>query len=346
MRAVIAKSSTSRRAHSSTRAPVSSSTAMIAESRGPRRAAARRSAASCWRVSASGSPGLGMRTRFTAMRRPACSYISVTAASAWLTVDGLDLAVSMSRFQAVTAPRRRPGRRTRRRGRRRWRPARRRTRRPAACRPGRCGPPACTGRGGGSPRRGPRRRPPRRRRRRRSGTTGAVTGRAVGPACRAARLFHQPGELPGPVIRRRARSAGRSRPARPCSAPWPRSRCTRAPAWRKTTTSLSRRGCHAPSAKRSVQFMPTLTASPWPPDGRRRWRWPRGRSRPRGRARCRAGVVPRAPGRARRRAGNPELGVGLVSRPRPAPCYPLSSAPASMPPEASLSTEIIAGLSG
>ena len=45
-----------------------------------------------------------MRTRFTEIRRPACSYISVTAASAWLTVAGLDLAVSMSRFQAVTAP--------------------------------------------------------------------------------------------------------------------------------------------------------------------------------------------------------------------------------------------------
>jgi hypothetical protein len=45
-----------------------------------------------------------MRTRFTEIRRPACSYISVTAASAWLIVAGLDLAVSMSRFQAVTAP--------------------------------------------------------------------------------------------------------------------------------------------------------------------------------------------------------------------------------------------------
>jgi hypothetical protein len=51
-----------------------------------------------------GSPGLGMRICFTAMRRPACSYISVTAASAWLTVAGLDRAVSMSRVHAVTAP--------------------------------------------------------------------------------------------------------------------------------------------------------------------------------------------------------------------------------------------------
>ena len=66
--------------------------------------APRRSAASCWRVSASGSPGLGMRARFTEIRRSACVYISVTAASAWLTVAGLDLAASMSRFQAVTAP--------------------------------------------------------------------------------------------------------------------------------------------------------------------------------------------------------------------------------------------------
>jgi hypothetical protein len=45
-----------------------------------------------------------MRTLFTAMRRAACSYISVTAASAGLTVAGLDLAASMSRFHAVTAP--------------------------------------------------------------------------------------------------------------------------------------------------------------------------------------------------------------------------------------------------
>ena len=54
-------------------------------------------------MSASGSPGLGMRTRFTEMRRPACAYIRVTAASAWLTVDALARAASMSRFQAVTA---------------------------------------------------------------------------------------------------------------------------------------------------------------------------------------------------------------------------------------------------
>jgi hypothetical protein len=68
------------------------------------RAAARRSAASCGRVSASGSPGRGTRTRLTAMRTPACSYIRVTAASAWLTVDAPARAASMSRFHAVTAP--------------------------------------------------------------------------------------------------------------------------------------------------------------------------------------------------------------------------------------------------
>jgi len=45
-----------------------------------------------------------MRARLTAMRSPACSYISVTAARAWLTFDGLDLAAIMSRRQAVTAP--------------------------------------------------------------------------------------------------------------------------------------------------------------------------------------------------------------------------------------------------
>ena len=77
---------------------------MIAASRGPRRVAARRTAPSWWGVSASGSPGLGMRARLTAMRSPVCSYISVTAASAWLTFDGLDLVVIMSRRQAVTAP--------------------------------------------------------------------------------------------------------------------------------------------------------------------------------------------------------------------------------------------------
>src|SRR5207249_260746 len=71
---------------------------------GPRRRAARRTAPSSPGVSAPGSPGPGMRARLTDMRMPACSYISVTAASAWLTVDGLDLAVIMCRFHAVTAP--------------------------------------------------------------------------------------------------------------------------------------------------------------------------------------------------------------------------------------------------
>jgi hypothetical protein len=46
VRAVIAKSPASRRPHSSTRAPASSSTAMMAESHGPLREAARQSAAS------------------------------------------------------------------------------------------------------------------------------------------------------------------------------------------------------------------------------------------------------------------------------------------------------------
>lgn len=44
-------------------------------------------------VGTPGSPGLGMRVRLTAMRSPACSYISVTAASAWLTFNGLTLVV-------------------------------------------------------------------------------------------------------------------------------------------------------------------------------------------------------------------------------------------------------------
>ena len=51
-----------------------------------------------------GPPGLGMRAPSTTMRMPACWYNSVTAASAWLTFDGLDLAVIMCRRQAVTTP--------------------------------------------------------------------------------------------------------------------------------------------------------------------------------------------------------------------------------------------------
>lgn len=43
-----------------------------------------------------------MRTRLTAIRMPAYSYISMTAASAWLTIDAPAWAAGTSRFQTVT----------------------------------------------------------------------------------------------------------------------------------------------------------------------------------------------------------------------------------------------------
>jgi len=56
---------------------------MRAESRGPRRSAARRTAFSCARDNASGAPGLGTRARLTARRSTGpCSYSNVTAAKA------------------------------------------------------------------------------------------------------------------------------------------------------------------------------------------------------------------------------------------------------------------------
>ena len=82
VRAVRVTSPAFRRLHSSTRAPAYSSVATIARSRTPRQAAARSARPCSILVSASGSPGLGIRARFTVIRSPAWAYRRVTAASA------------------------------------------------------------------------------------------------------------------------------------------------------------------------------------------------------------------------------------------------------------------------